>query len=206
MITITRALTELKLLDKKIKKEIDEFKPVGLTQSRKNLVIGTNETKEDFSNKAKSQLQSIQDLIKRRADIKSAIIKSNGETVVKINGKSMLVAEAIDRKNSIQYEERLQTKLNTEGGNVVGAREQHNLKLQKQVEEMLLNNYGKDRKANADDYDSISKPFLEANELKIVDPIECDKVNKELFDEITKFTSEVDFALSESNAKTKIDI
>jgi hypothetical protein len=206
MITITRALSELKLLDKRINKEIEEFKPIGLIQSRKNIVIGTTKTEEDFLKETRSKLSSIQDLIKRRSDIKSAIIKSNAATNIKINGLSMTVAEGIERKNSIEYDKKLQNKLNLEGVRAINEKENHNLKLQKQVEDMLLQNYGKDRKANADDYDSISKPFLESNELRIVDPIDYDKTNAQLYEDITKFEAEIDFILSESNAKTKIDV
>jgi hypothetical protein len=206
MITITRALTELKLLDKRITKEINGFKPVGLIQSRKNTVINTSKTKEDFSKEAKEMYQSITDLIKRRANIKSAIVKSNSETNVKINGISMSVAEAIERKNSIKYEKALHQRFNQEGIQATTQREQHNTNLQNQVEQMLLNNYGKDRKANADEYEAIAKPFTEANELNFVDPLDFDKTNKGLVEDIEKFESEVDFVLSESNAKTKIDV
>jgi hypothetical protein len=206
MITITRALAELKLLDKRINKEIGEFNPVGLMQARKNIIIGTNKTKEDFEKEAKAQYQSITDLIQRRANIKSSIVKSNSDTNVKINGKSMSVAEAIERKNSISYEKSLQTQLNRVGVDCANKRESHNTQLQSQVEQMLLNNYGKDRKANADEYEAIAKPFTEANELNFVDPLDYDKTNKSLYDDIEKFETEVDFVLSESNAKTKIDV
>lgn len=204
--TVTRGLAELKLLDKRITKEITMFNPVGLIQTRVNIVTGTNKTKEDYENEVKSQYQSITDLIQRYSDIKAAIIKSNAITEIKINGQSMTVAEGIEKKNSIQYIDKLQKKINEAGVGSINARDQHNAKLKDQVENMLLNNYGKDRKANSDEYDAISKPFLEANELKIIDPIEHDKTNKKLSNEIQTFVSEIDYILSESNAKTKIKI
>ena len=47
------------------------------------------------------------DLISRRNKIKSAIIMSNAKTVVEVAGKQMTVAEAIDKKSSIEYEKEL---------------------------------------------------------------------------------------------------
>jgi len=206
LMTITRALAELKLLDKRITKEIVEFKPIGLLQTRKNMIIGTNKTIEQFEAEAISQFSSIKDLIKRRADIKAAIIKSNSETPVKINNTTMTVAEAIDRKTSIAYEKKFKDKINIEGVNALSKQESHNTQLQSQVEQMLIQNYGKDRKANSEEYDAISKPFLEANEIKLIDPLDYNRKHKEIYESIENFESEIDFVLSESNAKTKIKI
>ena len=53
---------------------------------------------------------------------------------------------------------------------------------------------------------NISKPILEANELKLVDPIQTEKKIDEMEENIDNFLNEVDFVLSESNAKNNIEI
>lgn len=63
--------------------------------------------KDDFDERAKASHQSATDLIANRNSLKSAIVKSNTTTDVDVNGKIMTRAEAIERKNSIEYEELL---------------------------------------------------------------------------------------------------
>ena len=50
-------------------------------------------------------------MIKRRNQIKSAIIASNAVTMVEVAGVRMTVAEAIDKKSSIGYEKELLARL-----------------------------------------------------------------------------------------------
>ena len=102
-ITITEALNELKLYDSKINKAITNAKLAGAAKKSADK-IGVV-TKDEFKEKAKSSYQSIVDLIENRNALKSAIVKSNAVTEVEIAGKKMTVAEAIERKNSISYDE-----------------------------------------------------------------------------------------------------
>ncbi|MCP4369761.1 MAG: hypothetical protein GY797_16855, partial [Deltaproteobacteria bacterium] len=109
--TISRALAELKLLDKRIRGTIEKGTFAGLAQGKKS--ITGYETNDEFIKTAKSSIQSAQDLIKRRQAIKSAIVNSNAKTEVTIADKKMSVAEAIERKSSIEYEKLLLQKLKT---------------------------------------------------------------------------------------------
>ena len=102
-ISITEALNELKLYDSKIMKAITNAKLVGAAKKSADKVGVVK--KEDFEERAKASYQSVTDLIANRNTLKSAIVKSNAVTEVTINGKTMTVAEAIERKNSIDYDE-----------------------------------------------------------------------------------------------------
>ncbi len=104
-LTITRALSELKLLDKRIRKEIEAAYFVAGVQKKKK-IIGMY-TKEEFSSRSQGEVDSIQSMTERRKIIKSAIVNSNARTMVTIVGNTMAVAEAIERKTSIEYEETL---------------------------------------------------------------------------------------------------
>ena len=101
-ISITEALNELKLYDSKILKAITNAKLVGAAKKFSDKV-GVFK-KEDFEDRAKASYQSVTDLIANRNALKSAIVKSNAITEVTVNGKTMTVAEAIERKNSIDYD------------------------------------------------------------------------------------------------------
>ena len=70
--SITRALAELKLLDSRIKKNTDSLVSANNKLKRTKDIHGTSV--EDFKSEGLSKLESIKDLIKRKADIKSKIV------------------------------------------------------------------------------------------------------------------------------------
>ena len=73
--TIHRALSELKLIDAKIEKQINEVLPSGIMQKGR-LVNGFMQESE-FEKNAKSKFDSVNDLIDRKNKIKSAIVTAN---------------------------------------------------------------------------------------------------------------------------------
>ncbi|MCM3787426.1 hypothetical protein M3221_03220 [Domibacillus indicus] len=110
--SVTRGLAELKLLDKRIKTVMNSAAFVDFAIGEK-AVNGYTSNKE-YEDKVQSAYQSVKDLMKRRNDIKSAIVLSNAMTRVKIADKEYTVAEAIERKTSIQYEVQLMQKMKNE--------------------------------------------------------------------------------------------
>lgn len=205
-ITITRALTELKLLDARIIKLTGSAKFVDLFQNKRDIVLINNMTKEVFETKAKASMQSIEDLIKRREKIKSAIMLSNAVTSVEIGRKKYFVIEAISRKTSINYEVNLLQRMKHEITNAKHQVDQQKPQLDQNVKELVEKNLGGDKKPSKEDYDVISDPFLKANKLNIIDPCGVEKRIDEMDEKIDNFLAEVDFVLSESNAKTEIEV
>lgn len=104
-ISITEALNELKLYDSKITKAITNVTLCGATKKSSDKVGVVK--KEDFEDRAKASYQSVTDLIANRNTLKSAVVKSNTVTEVTVTDKIMTVTEAIERKNSIEYDETL---------------------------------------------------------------------------------------------------
>jgi len=196
-ISITRALSELKLLDKRINKGISTADFLSYEINKKN-VLKTFEPKE--------QLQSVEDLITRRSLLKAKIMESNAKTVVKIAEKDMLVIEAIEMKETIQYKKSLLNTLQATRKSVRSKIESINEDVKYRLDGLLQANFGKESKTKDSETDAISKPFLERNEAKEVDLIDIDKKIDELENEILSFESEVDFVLSESNSLTKIQL
>jgi hypothetical protein len=203
-ITITRGLVELKLLKNKIESKISSTSFVGVVQGKKD--ISTNLVNiEEFKKNAKSELQSIKALIERRKQIKSLIVASNAKTKVKIFNKKYTVAEAIDRKTSIEFEEMLLNHLKIQ---LVSA-EQQIINHNKQIEiklDALLGQHLSSEKKKSEDAETFTKSYNELNEYKILDPISVRNHIKELEEEINNFKAEVDLILSESNANTYIEV
>lgn len=202
--SITRALAELKLLDKKISKAINQGRYADVAVGKK--AVRGFKTTEEFEQNVKSQFQSVKDLINRRQQIKSEIVKSNAITVVEIAGEKMTVAEAIERKTSIQYEEQLLHKLKVDYNQANDLSIRENERVTNRLDTLLESNFGKDAKVKDTDVEAISKPFLETNEAKVVDPINVRVEIEKLEERINDFLMEVDFSLSDSNTITKIEI
>ena len=204
---VTKGLNELKLLDSRINRKIEEGEFIAAAKLSVPNVNG-NITKEAYKTNAKADYQSIVDLIKRRNNIKSAIIQSNAVTKVDIAGKTMTVAESIDKKSSIQYEISLLEKLTIQYKKSSDIIIKENQKVDDSIEQLLNTAYGKEgkEKITQASYDAIAEPYRKANEYGLVDALDGEKLIKEMKDKIESFLSEVDTALQISNSTTIINI
>lgn len=196
-ITITRALAELKLLDKRITKAIYDGKFVSYSINGKNI---------HSTFKPSEEKQSIEALIARRAALKAAIMKSNATTNVNIGGVEMLVIDAIEMKETIKYKQSFLQQLKQQQQSTKYTISSTNENVNARLDKLLEANFGKDSKTKSEEMEAISKPFLERNEAKLEDPLNLDSLIESLSEEILAFTSNVDYALSESNALTQIEI
>lgn len=205
--SITRGLRELKLLDDRIMKTISEMRFVDIFQGRNpGMVLLSKKQKTVFESDIKEKIQSYEDLLNRRVAIKSAIMKSNSESLIKIAGKEYFVIDAIEKKSSLKYEKEFLKKMRADWVLVSNNIESNKMTIENQINSIVSQAYGADKKNDKETYENIAKPFLEANELKLVNPVDIYKRIEELDKEITNFEAEVDFVLSESNAKVEIEI
>ena len=127
-ITITRALVELKTLDKRIEK------------AQRDAVFVTYKCESDENPKQKiteNLYQKTRDLIEYRKRLKAAIVQSNATTTVHIGREEYTAAEAIERKTSIKYEKNLLNKMKTQLGDVIKQVERHNQKARETVDQMI---------------------------------------------------------------------
>lgn len=205
-ISITQALNELKLYESKISKAIRQHTYCGAAKKSSNL-IGV-QTKDVFCENAKSGYQSVNDLIKNRNLLKSLIVQSNAVTKVNINGNEFTVAEAIERKNSIQYEIDLLNTLKSHYSSASNTVLRENQKVEAQIDKMLEGFTGKDtdKKLSKEDMSAISEPYRNANEFELIDPLKIYDEIQKLESDIDGFNSEVNTALVLSNATTFIEI
>lgn len=205
-ISINRALAELKLLDKRIKSKIVESKFV--TENKKSAdKVERVYTRDEFNKNAKASLQGVKDLIARRNSIKSAIVESNANTIVEISGVKCSVADAIERKSSIEYDQLLLNELKKQYRYAQSVAEDKNEDVEITLNQLLTTMVGKDNIKNIDvQSNDFAKQYLKDNEYEIIDPIGIETVINDLEKDIEDFLLEVDYILTESNSITKIEI
>lgn len=206
--TITRGLSELKLLDKRICDKINSSNFVGCAK-RASDKVNNAFTKAKFKELIKSNYSSINDLIKRRNQIKSAIVESNAKTIVTISGIEMTVAEAIERKSTIQYEENLLEKMTSQYNKTVAKCNDENTAVSLKANDMVNTMLGKVEQAKKDQYKADSElvqKFISDNEFEFVDSISIYDEIQKLKEKIEGFKNEVDYILSENNSIIKINI
>tara|TARA_R100000655_G_scaffold35401_1_gene68855 strand:- start:821 stop:1465 length:645 start_codon:yes stop_codon:yes gene_type:complete len=206
--TIHRALSELKLIDARIEKAISLVNPTGLMQLGKPVNGFTS--KEDFDKEAIAKYQSVTDLIGRKRAIKSAIVKANGETLVKIGSREMTIADAINFKTVIAVKksliDSLTRKHNLVRSNFIKENEKvNNVALENA--KIMIGKQGDDRvKPTDNDVKNIVEPFIKRNEFHLVDPLGVEKLIENLQTEVDEFEAEVDAVLSEINAITIVHV
>jgi hypothetical protein len=204
---VHKALSELKLLDVRISKAIHNANFVVTNKHSNTKIAGI--PKEDFIKSMQGDYDKAVELIKRRTAIKRAVQLSNAMTTLTVAGEEMTVAEAIEMKNhSLQYKTEMLQIMNDQYTKALSSVITANGKtLEERAEKYVIGIYGgKDVKVDPDDYEKTKKAFIENNQFELVDPLSIKEKIDALQDEITNFTSEVDSALSVSNAVTIIEI
>lgn len=203
-ISVARALTELKTINNRIEKKIDETIFIaGVKKTSKK--IKNVYTRDEFIELAKSNYQSIKDLIKRRKDIKSSIVESNANTIVEIAGVKMSVADAIERKNSIELDKMLLAEMTRDYNSIVSQVQAQNEDVEMRLDSLLNSSIGSDKK-DLSGMEGFAKAYRESNEYEIINPLNLEDEIKKLSKQIEDFESEVDAVLTESNVMTKIEI
>lgn len=205
-ISITEGLRELKLYEDKILKTISNTTFIGAKKKSTNKVGHFNE--DNFVSNTKADYQSIIDLIENRKRIKERIVQSNASTTLEIGGKIYTVAQAIERKNSIEYEKTLLVSMKQQYKKVTDNVQKENLKVETQLDHMIEVYLGRDtdKKIGEKDIDIITTPYKEQNEWELVDPLNLYDKIQQLENEIDVFLADVDVRLSISNAITFIEV
>lgn len=196
--SVTQALAELKLLDKRLQKGLERVNWMAVSTK----VRPVNEKKLEET--AKAEYQSYMDLVNRRQAIKQAIVQSNATTKVKIGQWEGTVAEAIEYKTAVAYKEKLLAVMKHQVVTTNQQRDAEELNMATRLDRLLASELGKDVKTNPDTIQALTTSFRENNKVAVVDPLDLEEKTRALEDELESFTSNVDWALSEANGKTTI--
>lgn len=205
--TVHKALAELKLLDDRIERAIAEGIYCVANKHSNDKIGGIS--LDDYIKTMQGRYDKATDLISRRKAIKRAVVLSNAVTKVSVAGVEYTVAEAIEMKNhGVEFDKLLMNAMNIQYKNAQMHIKQENGKdLEERAEQYVTAIYGqKEGKTNTADIEKVKSDFLTANQYELVDPLHVLGKIEDLEKKINDFMSDVDSALSVSNALTEITI
>jgi hypothetical protein len=205
-ITITRALSELKLQQKKYDKKVEELQVIAIKQGTKLRRPFMGQTPEDFSDKSKAAYQSLMSTMDRIIMIKTKIDESNAKTKIKIGQVEMTVQQALVEKKFITLKKSLLRKLQDLKATNNRDLENAELELTRSAEDFRKVFAGNGNNKSEADIETAVENYKKSEEISIVDAIGIDNEIAKLDAYIDDFESNVDFVLSESNSKTCIVI
>ena len=204
-ISITRGLSELKVLKNRYEREIREAKLIGVSVGNKMVSPYTSYKPSDFEEQAKSGFQRLMDLEKRIIEIKTKIDQSNFVTKVKVAGEEMTVLEAIEMKNLVDLKEQrlllLKQQLKSARSSFEEAEKKNRERIEKNVADQTAAGT-KDAELEAKVKASIESLYP----IALIDPIKVEDEIKKEEKFLEDFKNEIDFVLSESNSLTCIEI
>ena len=202
---VHQALAELKTMEKRISAAINE-KTWVCANKHSNTKIGGIPVK-DWEDGVKAHQQKVLDLLRRRDAIKRAVTNSNAVTKVTVAGVEYTVAEAIDRKNTgVEFIRELIRRITFDYRAAKQSADTANgIELERRADDHVKIMVGNsDMKGNMAEAQRVRDEFIKAQTVELVDPVDVLKFVEELDEESTSFLTDVDAALSVSNALTTI--
>lgn len=201
---IHKALCELKILDDRINRAVDDCRYVGVTKIVSKRV--GSQTVEAFSESVKDGYKSAMDLIKRRQAIKTAVVKSNATTTVVIGGNTYTIAEAIEMKNhGLDGEKRMLRYMVSRLAEAEALINRTRSDLESRADAFIRDQTGS-KESKTEDLLKMRQDYIAMQDVELVDPLHIREIIKTLDEKINTFMSEVDSALQTSNANTEITI
>lgn len=198
--SVTQALAEIKLLRRRIDNCLADATFTTM-KTKKSLVDA-----DRFAVQARASHQSYTDLLVRYNKLKSAIVVSNAVTRVTVAGKEYTVAEAVERKRSIEYDKRLLEVFKGQHLAIQQEFKDHTATEQMRVERLISSELSKDSRTNVDVVKALTDTFLAENKAEILDPLRLGDLIPTMTREIEDFETTVDWILSETNGRTMITI
>lgn len=203
-LSLHRALSELKMLNLRIEVATNQVVLVRANRKSNEKIEGL--PIEDYQKDMQASYDKVIGLIEYRNRLKSLVIASNAQTIVQIGMAEMTVAEAIERKQSIQFEKDLLANLRKQYHKAIDQVTASNDALPEKLETYLVNILGNKDKQSPDEVKLHTETFMKRNEYELIDPMNVKKTIDKLTTQIEEFESEVDAVLSESNATTFIEV
>ena len=201
IMSIHRALAEIKLYDKRIYDLMNE-RFVRAEKVRYTKIDGVD--RDQLEQTMKNNFQKLMAIMANRQKLKSAIAESNQRTMVTIGGIEMTVTDAIEQKNYLAVRQtvlsNLRSQFNRANAEVLSYENNFQSGLERYINASIRET------ANEELIASLTKSYKEINEVELINPCELHKVIDKMSKEISDFENEVDYVLSESNAVTIIEV
>lgn len=201
--TVTQALVELKTLDKRIVKLIEESGFISIYQPNSSRF-----KVEERETEIKANYAKITDLISRRNAIKAALVKSNATTTVQVAGKTYTVAEAIDAKqHAMVFQMRMAGRMAEQQRQATENFARISGNVERSAADIATKVAGGNNteQSSSEIYKSTYDGYIAANMPTMVDPLKLSEVITKMNENADEFMTSVDTALSVINATTIIE-
>ena len=197
-ITIHRLIQEIKLTQAKLLSvPVPAVFTVRNKKTEDSMLIP-----EEQASQAQSMKDSFTALAKRLPILKSTLILSNAKTVLRVGQEEMTVAEALSKKEYLPTVKDTLKAIHSQAQSVIAQVEKKNTTEEAKIVEILKSK----TEADSQQVKSLTEMLRETNLYSVSDPGKILEWVKEREAEIALFESEVDSALSESNATTTVEI
>lgn len=207
--TVHQALAELKTMDSRITNAMNMTYTIAVKHSAEKI---NGYAIKDFKDQIMSNYQKVDALMKRRDAMKRAVVLSNATTKVTVGGKEMTVAETIDMKqHGIEYKKLLLSHMDNSYRNAQYTLNTNSAEaVEKKAEQYVLSVISaqpKDSKMSVDSdaMKNLRAEYIKNNSYDLIDPLDVVATMEKLTDEINQFETNLDAALSVSNALTVIE-
>ena len=167
-LSIHRALTELKMLTLRIEAATNEVSAVVANRKSNRKINGVDIT--EYEKQMQASYDKVVGLISYRNKIKALVVQSNANTKVMVGKEEMTVAEAIERKQSIQYEKNLLEVIQHQHRSAINTVAKENDALPAKLETYLINILGNKDKQSPEEVKLHTETFMKRNEFEIIDP------------------------------------
>ena len=198
--TLTKSLSLLKTLKARWSKELGDLESIAVKHGKNLRRPYSSYNPDDFKKRSLSQIQSLEALEKRIQEIKTKIDQANSTTKVKIGSRVMTIQEALVEKSLIEMKKRRLLKYKDQ---LSTAREEYDRALEdnkKRVEKIVQD------KAEKTVEEEVVKSIDAVYPVEMIDASGLSDRIKSLEKEIEEFETNVDFALSEVNSTTYIEV
>ena len=212
-ITLTEALSKVKLYEKKIEKLISEIRnkkflladiATGTSNIEKPLELSKQNYKE-FEKLAQAKIDKINDYLDLKAKLQGLISQANAVSKVIINNKEYTIHQAISRKRNIDTEKEVLEAILSNFGYTKRVLDKKQEETNAKIESLLDTNLSSDAK-NKDNTSNVYKELLSIYSVNLIDPLNIENYIQDKYDEIEAFELEVDTKLNIANATTLITI
>lgn len=207
IMTVHEALSEIKVISKRITGTLMEMKVVTANRKNASKINGTEPDK--YIAQAKADFQSVMDLYKRLTAMKSAIATYNAKQKIAVGNKEYTIAEALYMKDyGVHLKQTIVNTLNKQYQNALNKIEVENAdnKLGATAERLAVASFGSKDKADSTEMEKFIASYKENNQYILIDPINIVPTISSLQSEIDAFEAKVDSAIQIANATNTITI
>ena len=203
-ITIHDAFAKKKLLEKTIPQKIEDLKVVYSKKETTNKINGTLVT--ELEKKVKSEYQSLTDSIKLYRELTRKIYQSNAVTKIFVGKNEYTILEALQiQKLVFPHQEHLLNDLIDQCNSTKRYIEMKNENLEELADKFITSLANGD-KTDKQDFVEQRQMYIKQRQLDLFDPLNIENIIKSAQEELNDFITNLDSALSVSNATTYIEI